>query len=643
MALSEALAARSLGVVEPWFHALQTAVLLAAGAGLMLAPPRWAGACPLIAVGLLHQATVLSGRVSGVVLVGLGVVHAAAVLAVWSRVERARTWVFLAAYATQALACAQVLFPLERAARQTWLAPVAFLAVTGLPLAALVLARRVAAPGVRRRPATLLALVAIPAATLAFGGSLSRAAHRRLPGPRTKVTAPAADVILIVLDTVRADRTSVYGHDRPTTPNLEDLARTATVYARAQTAGTWTLPGHASMFTGLQVSEHGADHRPDGRTDRLSPRALTLAEELRDAGWRTACVAANADMFVEGFGLTQGFEYKWAEAGVTRHLAVPWIAGTLTHALFGQHARTRLGPLERDSFAPAREIDRVALDWLDRTEATRPRLLFLNYMEAHGQLRREPCGAPAFGAERSFLETDVPNYAAVMAGREDPDPDAVRKVRDWYDSELACLDHHLGELFAALRARGLFDESLIVVTADHGQMLGENRSFHHRSEVWEGLVHVPLIVKAPGQTEAARCEVPQPTLDLFAAIPQLAAGTTALAPCPLPGRSGPPVTETRRQARMVELAPDRWNEDWTTLRSGTTKFAINSDGALWVLEPRADGELPRAPTAAERAEFERLRDAWSASLVPPLRPAPAAEDDQAGQRREALRRLGYVE
>lgn len=647
--LVESAAAAFLGVREPLYFVSQLAVLIPAFLVLGIAPLRapWPAAAVLVGVGWLHLRNVglESFGPAGATALSVYLVHAALVggACAWAArgERRPGAGAFAAAYSVQAFGCAFLLLPIERSAHPEWLLPIGLGAATLAPALALLLAARASRPWVR--VAGVGALAAIP---FLLYRPVDRAAHARLAPPA--VPAPAApDVILIVMDAARADRFGLYGHHRPTSPHLEELARTATVYERAWSQGTWTLPGHASLFTGLFLAEHGADNLRDGRTRPLDPRATTLAETFRGAGYRTACVAANANMFGDHFGLTQGFEAKWAETGLTRHLWIPWLAGTVAHALGGHSARQRIGPLERDEFAPAREVNVLALEWLDRTEG--PRFLFLNFMETHGQLRREPCDAPRFGDGRAWGDFDVPNAGRVMAGEEDPDPEWSARVRDWYDSQIACLDLHLGELFDALRERGLFERSWIVVTSDHGQMLGENRSFHHRSEVWDGLVHVPLVVKRPEQESGARCPDPVTTAALGRRLPALAGieggGAPSDEPCALTASAPLAISETRGTWQLARRHPERWDRDWLAVHDGRVKFVRDSRGAEWIAEPAESiGEVLRAPSDEERARFDALIREWSGALAP--LPVPTEDDDPSTAdelRRAALKRLGYVD
>ena len=169
----------------------------------------------------------------------------------------------------------------------------------------------------------------------------------------------------------------------------------------------------------------------------------------------------------------------------------------------------------------------------------------------------------------------------------------------------------------------------------------KNRSFPHRSEVWEGLVRVPLLIKAPGQATAVRCGGVPETLALFDAIPELLDATGGPAPCPLPARHAFAITETRRHARMVELNPARWDRRWLTLRTDAVKFALDDSERLRVLEAAEQGELAREASTLEAEQFANLIATWRAGLQQQVLQAP--DDTEQGQRSEALKRLGYTE
>ncbi len=653
VAVGESAAAVLLGIWEPAFHVHQAGIALLMGLALAAAPlpARLLPLVPLVCVGWLHVFRIgLSG--TGLVSVSglaLSAAHIALVCAfVGKALGRGRPIVvFAAAYGVQALWCAALLFPMQMATggSPAW---TSLLCASLAPAAAAAAASRLAGRKISSRLWPAVALGALAVAPPALHWPWTFATHRRMEPPAAVPRTELPDVVHIVLDTARADRMSVYGHDRPTTPNLEAFARSATVFENATSQGTWTLPGHASMFTGLYLGEHLADNIGSKGGNPLPPSALTLAERFRSAGYATACVAANSGMFGQHFGLTQGFSTLWSEPGLQTCLPLPWLARTVVHTLRGHSARQRMGPLERGEFPTAHEITEAAVRWLDRN-TDRPRYLFLNYMEAHGQLRREPCGAPLFGSGQAYGEWDVPNYKEVLADQEDPDPAELTKLSDWYDSQMACLDLHLAELFLDLEQRGLMEDAIVVVTSDHGQMLGEHRSFHHKSEIWEGLLHVPLIIKMPGQTAGQRCDEVVETADLAGFLPA-AAGIEpgprafgATAPCPLPGRNDTAVIDTRRSWDLARDWPERWARDYVMIREGSLKYVLDTRGERFVIDLGADpAESPRPPTEAESARLDALLADWRAGLAPPL-DLPDLSDAERQARLEALRGLGYVD
>jgi hypothetical protein len=686
LALGETLAAICVHASEPAFLLLQAGVILVASLALVAVPlPRpWLVGLPTAALGSVHlgRLFVMSGWSLDAVHLGALAAHALVTSVVLARLVRAPArdqrhvetlLPLLAAAAVQSSACALYLVPLTHADVSGKIF-IGLATATALPLTAAWATHIALRPKGRRL--ALAVPVALLLALLLANPAITWRAHEQLPaGGRPE--HPGADVLWIVLDTTRADRMSVYGHTRPTTPRLEEFAAGATRYEHAVSQGVWTLPGHASMFTGLYPSEHDADWLERGmNAGKLRDEAITAAERFRMAGWRTGCVAANSFLFGRGFGLLQGFELAWAEPGLSSQLPVPYVLSHLVHTLAGQSARQRIGALEQNQYAPAREVSRLGLELFEQLEGERPRLVFLNYMEAHGLLRKEPCAGEVFGDGVPFGEWDVPHVEEVMAGRAEADPERLAKLCDWYDTQLACLDHHMGELFDELRARGLFDELLIVVTSDHGHMLGEHQSFKHKAEVWQGLIGVPLLIKLPGQTQAGVCSAVVETADLALAIPALAGVPLELdvppwagqrgfeppqlwrpeptgrareasfggggPPCPLPGRRDGAVAEAARQGELAEKYPWRWDRAHLSFQVGDLKLVQDSLGERYVADLGSSGlETPRPPTAEEDALLTTLVEAWRAGLVQPPEAEAYVEIDEE-RRLEALRKQGYI-
>jgi len=372
------------------------------------------------------------------------------------------------------------------------------LLLAALPLAGLA-ADRLLAVAVRRRGARFaLELVAAGVALAVWGAPLD-------PRPLddavvTAVPPPAGtpDVIIVSLDTTRADHLSTYGYGRRTSPNLTAFAADALRFTQARSPAAWTLPGHASLFTGMYPSRHGAHlagkwlegESIDGRRRvafPLPPQAVTLAEVLRDRGYRAGAFVANFSYLYRDFGLAQGF---------ARYDDAPAVLLRLPPHVVRFARQFRPGYLLKP-FRSARDINAAALSWLDQTPPARPAFLFLNYMEAH-----QPWLAPppydrwardlpdAHRLARTDLYTHVPKRFT---------ENERRFIEANYDGQLAAMDGALGELFTALKARTRYDDALIIVTADHGEFLGEHEQVGHIGRMlYEPVLHVPLVVKLPG-------------------------------------------------------------------------------------------------------------------------------------------------
>jgi arylsulfatase A-like enzyme len=667
MALGETLAALAVPDRELGLFLTQGVIAVLVGAALALAPVplRALPIVPILAVGAFHAASALREprdrlAEADVVLVVVHLLVLGTVAWRWIGPRGADTLDWrrrallrgAAAYVAQALACALLLLPSTHT--EPWVVrAMALPAATLAPILALGSVR--AAERARRawtRGAWVLAGLVVLAGLPWFArGAWRWVAHQQVAPTWALPARHGADVILIVMDTVRADRTSLLGHARPTTPELERFARRATVYERAQSQGIWTLPGHASLFTGLYPSEHGADWTWGSATCHpLSPQASTLAERFASRGYLSASVAANRNMFTRAFGLTQGFHWSWAERPASAKLWIPAASMQLVHLCAGETARRKIGSLERNPSAHATEINASALEWLDRTQGRGPRFLFLNYMDAHDQVRRVPCAAPVFGTGRSFEPHDVTDSAAIVDGQRELAQEERTLLLDWYDTQVACLDLHLGALLDALDERGLLDPALIAITSDHGHLLGEHSAFAHRTEAWEELTHVPLVLKLPGQRTGSRCAEDVETADLSHALLELAqlqpSESGASAPCPLDPEARVVVSESPLRPDEAALHPSRYGVGWTAFVDGATKFYVSSAGTMRVadLAPQVQ-EILREPTAEERARARALLDAWRAGLaIPPWHPALGAKPQSEGAE-ERLRRLqdqGYV-
>jgi arylsulfatase A-like enzyme len=372
---------------------------------------------------------------------------------------------------------------------------IAVLAV--LPLAG-VLVDRILGFVIRRDATRLVAELGLAAvAALVFGKPLSIAPFDDPRPLRAVAPAGAPDVFLISMDTTRADHMSTYGYERETSPHLTELAADALNFTQARSPAQWTVPGHASMLTGMYPSRHGA-HYVGGwsagpaiygrrRVFPLADDRTTLAEVLHDRGWATGGFVANFANLYRGFGMAQGFQRYEDHPGLLLRPAPHVVA-------FMQQFYPAF---MKKPFRSAREINEAALTWLDHVPAGRPAFVFMNYLEPHHWI-----AAPPY----DLWARDLPHAArlarkglfthAVPANLSQEEREFVTAN---YDGQILAMDAALGELVADLKRRGRYENALIVVTADHGELLGEHDIVGHGGRMmYEGLLRIPMVVKLPG-------------------------------------------------------------------------------------------------------------------------------------------------
>jgi arylsulfatase A-like enzyme len=413
----------------------------------------------------------------------------------------------------------------------------------------------------------------------------------------TAVPPPAGtpDVILVVLDTTRADHLSTYGYGRDTSPNLSKLAEDGMLFTQARSPAAWTLPGHASLFTGMYPSRHGAHlagawlpgESIDGRPNvafPLRPEADTMAEVLRDRGYTTGGFVANFSYLYRDWGVAQGFgHYDEAPGLLLRH--TPHVVR------FAQHFVPEfcLKP-----YRSARQINTEALGWLDRAPAGRPVFLFLNYMEPH-----QPWLAPAPydrwsrglpHADRLSKKNLYTHAVHAVA------PEEREFITASYDGQLAAMDAALGELFDALRRRGRYENALVIVTADHGEFLGDHDQLGHIGRMlYEPVLHVPLVVKFPG-AERPRGRETRP-VQLVDVLPTVVATAGASLPDGVQGQpllqvSRPSVAEEEINPFLVANYGEVYNRGVRVLYDGDYKLISTTQGQRMLFDLARDpGEL----------------------------------------------------
>jgi arylsulfatase A-like enzyme len=390
----------------------------------------------------------------------------------------------------------------------------------------------------------LLLIVPLVAGWVIASDRLKEWRESRRPMP----PAGSPNVLLVVLDTVRADHLSLYGYHRRTSPALELFATQGVRFEQARATAPWTLPSHASMFTGRLPHELGVKWLTP-----LASTAPTLAEYLGAAGYATAGFAANELYCSYETGLSRGFtHYEDYFLDGVKPLRTSAVLDRVLGSAFDfiMFLKQKLAPASlvtgQDSWfqrlaeyrrRSANSINRGLLDWLSqRRQQERPFFAFLNYYDAHASYLPPAGTAHRFGLlpqtdEDMLFLTDF--WSALDKTKVAPHFRTL--ARDCYDNCLAYLDEQLGQLVEALKKRGLFEQTLVIVTADHGEGFGEHELYDHGESLYRTEIRVPLVVLLPGRPHAGSVVRQTVSLrDLPASIVEqvgLAQGS------PFPGRS----------------------------------------------------------------------------------------------------------
>jgi arylsulfatase A-like enzyme len=305
--------------------------------------------------------------------------------------------------------------------------------------------------------------------------------HREMAGVSSANHAP--NVLVIIVDALRADHLSTYGYGRGTSPYVTNLAGQGVLFRNAIAAAPWTLPSHASILTGRLPDETGAD-RPDGCLDRSLP---TLAEAFRQRGYRTAAFSANWWFFARRLGFGRGFLHFEDFTSITSAVAQTNLGQRIQNLLL--KLRVLDAAIGR---APAEQINSHVLRWLDRGKG--PFFIVTNYMDVH-----EPY-LPPLDCLHRFSRLARP-AGQVFIGNPRMDhlsPAEIQNEMDAYDASIYCLDGQIAALIRALQERQLMRNTIVVFISDHGDGFGEHGLMSHGNSLYRELIHVPLIMAGPG-------------------------------------------------------------------------------------------------------------------------------------------------
>jgi arylsulfatase A-like enzyme len=445
------------------------------------------------------------------------------------------------------------------------------------------------------------------------------------------------NILLVTLDTTRRDHLGLYGYPLPTSPHLDRLAEASVVYTNAYAVSSWTLPTHASIFTGKLPTAHGATYDPAGplrlsdgidgdfgqyRARPIAEDETTLAIVLAEHGYATGGVIAGPWM-KRRFRLAKGFEW-YDDEGVT--------------ALNGR---------------PAADVTRAALEFLDEHE-DEPFFLFLNYYDPHGPWHDDPpldeAGNP-LRQPKPFQDC----RAVVPPGMDPRRVSTLDFLRICYDAEIRAMDAEFGRLLRHLEESGRMEDTWIFVLADHGELLGdpllgESDLWGHGDSLSQAEIHIPFLVKEPGPGgRTGRDPTPVLQTDILPTI-------LARLGLPLPpgvqgkplGTPHPILSELQKLPVMdfqgkAELKDWRHRGDWRVLVEGRDKFAWNSQGRHYLVDLERDPgeEVNLLSARRERAE-ELERELLECIARLPRPGATGAVEQPSAEDLEALRGLGYT-
>jgi arylsulfatase A-like enzyme len=333
--------------------------------------------------------------------------------------------------------------------------------------------------------------------------------ERRELGRLPAAPSSAPNVLLIVLDTLRADNLSTYGYSRLTSPNLDRVSKSGMLFTQAYSTASWTFPSHASMFTGRFPSELSI-----GWEKPLPQNYPTLAEVLSERGYITAGFVANTLYCGYQTGLSRGFAH---------YEDYPLSIGEIVRSSsFGQAIADLYWPRRiiknyevLASNKTAKTINESFLQWLSGQDR-RPFFVFLNYMDAHAPYLPPDPFRLKFGPERRRENMwQFPKWRMRMSA------EGIQAELDAYDGAIAYLDHQLGLLFEELERRGILRNTLVIITADHGEEFAEHGVIGHGNSLYRFSLHVPLLIGFPDRIAPGKIDEPVSLRDLPATIVDL--------------------------------------------------------------------------------------------------------------------------
>lgn len=456
-----------------------------------------------------------------------------------------------------------------------------------------------------------------------------------VPGAE-RLSAGKPDVILLILDTARADHLSFAGYSRTTTPNLDRYAAQARVYSQARSVASWTPPSHASIFTGLLPAQHGQDLGPLRTAEPL------LAEVFRDAGYQTLGVVNNPLL---GEGWERGFDLyrsNWQRPHFSIAFVIWWFEQRASRSAEGFNF---IGDTPR------------TLEWARRwwgSHGDAPRFMMINLLDPHLPYGRGHRYAGKFLDARTREAEDLPDDDMMyFAGKVQASDEDWDRLVAQYDSDVFFADREIGAFLDWLDRRGDLDRTVFVLTSDHGERLGERGLIGHGLGLDETLLRVPLLVRYPPAVEPGIDTRLVQTPGIFSTLCDLA----GIDPPPASVERMPSLDDLWPDAAVAQMKAQQWfidsinrehgpgfdgtpyEGDWSAACDGEWKLVRSTAGRQMLFHLPDDPAEERDVSAEHPEHVERL----SPFLDELPEFADGAEiEDLTEEELEKMRGLGYL-
>jgi arylsulfatase A-like enzyme len=481
---------------------------------------------------------------------------------------------------------------------------------------------------------------------------LIRASRGSLQGRVQPSRSRRPNVLLIVLDTVRSDHMSCYGYHRNTTPYIDEFSRGARIYRNVLSPSYWTVPSHASLFTGLPASAHGANWP----NPHLHPRFSVLAEQLRAEGYQTVGLSCNGAFVTPNRGFARGFDVFWNPDNRV---------STVSQAFL---QRLGIDRERMDSWSAATTMHRRLAKWFaEAYQPDRPFFIFLNYIEPHFPYA-PPLAEPMWSKPDAWHKWDALPVDKMMeysmVGADCFSHADVVEMETLYDEEILYVDRKIRELLDFFRSNGLDERTLVIITSDHGEYFGEHHQLAHWLWVYEPLVRVPLIVQYPDRLPVGSESRLVQSHDIYPTVlevsgvswePQAAHNCRSLLDGDRPEPRWAvsemvstwldPIAKVQHKFPALDL-PRLSGPSWA-LQAGNEKLIVHSSASAELYDLARDpGERDNlAPALPERVRaLTGQLDTWIGSFEhyrPPLMPGEPDRSISPSERK-AMEALGYI-